>query len=399
MRNRHPTSAWIGLLALLLALNTGPAQAGCATPYAIRTRVEEAFRAYDVWDFDRFHEVLGEARARLACVDGVLGRDDVARYMMLEAAAAGLERDAGAAVAWFRGLRAADPDFTLTTELAPPGSLLRSAWEIAVASGEGPSLPLATDGWIVDGEIGAARLPTERAAVVQRTMPGLQTWVLRGGELPEDLRAQLGVQVAVRDGEDITEKIESAPVMEPSPPRSFDGRARASAATTATADARGRTKGPPPLSEPGRGALPQSERRGNSALALSPWVFSGSAGLPVSLSLGRHSQGRNANGGFGLDGAGFEVSVGILYYSTVYTRFDLSTRWKLSVNAGIGRGLVDMSEYYPSAAVTLRRSSRRKDNRFTQLGVRALYIDDDDFPVIALPVLSIGYDWRLSKSR
>ena len=178
-------------LAWLLGFS-GLARAECPADVAhFRVHVDAAQAAYGGFDVPGFQQEAGELEAEVACLSGVPAPATIAQVHLIGALSALLDQDEPRMRASFLALRATDPAFMLSADLAPAGSQQRSVFEAAATSPASKPRPITREGlqvW-VDGKPNARAVPTRRAAVVQVRGPSgeLQSWYLQGGKLPADL--------------------------------------------------------------------------------------------------------------------------------------------------------------------------------------------------------------------
>ncbi len=182
-------------LAFALTLGLSVAEAACpASADAVREGADGAYAAYldfEVADFSARAQVL---RGDVACLTEVVDPATATRIHLVEALAAWLQKDQKHVMASFRGVLAANPGFTLSADVAPTGSQVRSFFDAARAVGGGGWTPVVNAGvsYTVDGRPSAAGIPSERAALVQvRSSTGVRTWYLNGDGLPADLRVAI----------------------------------------------------------------------------------------------------------------------------------------------------------------------------------------------------------------
>jgi hypothetical protein len=178
--------------ATLMLGTLGTARADCPADAAqVRADVDAAYEAYLAFDIPGFTAGEQVVRADLACVTEALSPDTAARIHRNEALAAVLDKDSARMVSALRGMRAADPDFVLSADVAPSGSDIRTLFDASAAFGTGTATPVTQPGVAVtvDGHPKQTSIPNERAALVQvRFMrSGLQTWYVDAGGLPADL--------------------------------------------------------------------------------------------------------------------------------------------------------------------------------------------------------------------
>ena len=177
---------------LLLLLASGPGRAACpADSAALAADIAAADAAYAAWAWDEFNAAAAMVREDLGCLTAVLRAPRVADVYRLFALSGAVTRDEARTEAAFRGLRAVDPAWAPTLDLAPQGSLLRQTFERAQGSAGGRARPLPPGDWTVDGQPGATGLPTRRATLVQLDDGDLHTWYLDGLGVPPDLEERL----------------------------------------------------------------------------------------------------------------------------------------------------------------------------------------------------------------
>lgn len=176
------------VLAILFLLGL-PARAACpASTTDLRAAIDQGVEAYESWDWEHFGLAVADVDALLGCLAEPLSPKDAAQVHLFGALQAGVKKDEARATVAFQSLLALDPAFELPQSLGSPGSLLRRAYEAARAADVGESVRLHDEGWIVDGQPAARRLPLSRPALVQRLGDdGLQTWVVSGQPLPDPL--------------------------------------------------------------------------------------------------------------------------------------------------------------------------------------------------------------------
>lgn len=179
------------LLSALLALGLSPAVAACpASAEAVQMDADEAYAAYLAFDVSGFSSQAVALRKEVACLSEPVDPATAARIHLVEALSAWLNKDSKHVMSAFRGVIAVSPGFTLSADVAPAGSQVRSFFDAAVAVGAGGWTPVLNSqlSYTVDGRTSAAGIPSERAAIVQvRSSSGIQTWYLSGGGLPAEL--------------------------------------------------------------------------------------------------------------------------------------------------------------------------------------------------------------------
>ena len=203
-------------LASLMLGTLGTARAACPADAAqVRADVDAAYQAYLSFDIRGFTEGEAVVQADLGCVTEPLSPSTAARIHLNEALAAVLNSDSARMVSALRGLRAAEPNFVLSTEIAPSGSDLRTLFDAAAAFGAGPATPVTHNGVMVtvDGHPESTGIPNERAALVQVRFPhtGLQTWYVDAGGPPADL---LGAITAAQPDDTVVSVQRRAPSAE-----------------------------------------------------------------------------------------------------------------------------------------------------------------------------------------
>jgi len=178
-------------VVFLSLLPLATASAGCPSDLAALTKaVDAAEAAYTGLLEDRFRWSRHEARRLLGCLETPAPEALAARLHLLEILDARLVGDDARLEDAIEGMVAADPDYQPDSRVAPSGSSLDRAIDMARGdswSNETRRLPEA-DGvdWIVDGAT-ASQFPLDRATVVQRLGGDAQGWYLTGGEVPEAL--------------------------------------------------------------------------------------------------------------------------------------------------------------------------------------------------------------------
>ncbi len=182
------------MILLVSLLAAAAATAECPADAAVlRADMAAAEQAYDDWAWDEFDAAVQAVRADLDCLSEVLSPKDAQAAHRLFALAGARQQDEAMATASFKGLAQLDPSYAPDLTLAPEGSLLRRAWDTAVAEGAGAGRPLPDGAWFIDSVPKAVLLPTERAAVVQLldSGAGFRSWYIDGSKLPHELEAML----------------------------------------------------------------------------------------------------------------------------------------------------------------------------------------------------------------
>jgi len=187
------------LTLTLTVLLAGAAHADCpADSGTLLQDVDRAVEAYEDWAWERFESELATVQEDMGCLAEVISASAAARIHLLLALDAGRRQDAHGAETAFRGLLAVDPTFSLSTELAAPGSLLHRAFMAAKAAAPSDTRSMTERACFVDGTPGATEVPTERTAIVQLLEPGegFSSWCLMGGPFPPSLETELLVEPA-----------------------------------------------------------------------------------------------------------------------------------------------------------------------------------------------------------
>jgi hypothetical protein len=183
------------VLQLLLSLAAHVAGAACpADAASIEAELQWASAAAQAVEWSSFERAVDALHRDLSCSCAALSDEQHQRIHLVFALAASRRRDEAAAVAAYRAVLAAEPDFEPPYADAPPGSLLRRAWKQAVHGGPDPVRLVPAGSWRVDGRPAARLLPAERAALVQRFDDGggCASWYLEGpwpAELQDSLLA------------------------------------------------------------------------------------------------------------------------------------------------------------------------------------------------------------------
>ncbi len=182
------------MLHLVSVLAVHVAGAACPADSAILwadTRI--AALAWNAGAWVEFEDALVAVREDLGCLSEVIPENQAAPIHHLFAMAGVRHKDEDQVMAACQALLVLDEDFDPGPSLAPPGSLLRWAWEDAFVAGAGALRSVPDGAWFVDGKPVPNELPVERAALVQLQDAGngYLTWYLDGGEVPPDLEERL----------------------------------------------------------------------------------------------------------------------------------------------------------------------------------------------------------------
>ncbi len=175
------------MLPLLILISS--AWADCpASATALRADLDAAQQAYEAQSWDQFASAFSDVENDVGCLLDVVNSSDASRVHLVHALAAARASDTAAATVAFRGQLATDPTYDPPFSLAPPGSLLRTAFENSRKDPGAPSMALAEGSWYLDG-MPASELPGAQAAVVQRFdgQGGLSSWYLSGLDVPAGL--------------------------------------------------------------------------------------------------------------------------------------------------------------------------------------------------------------------
>ena len=169
------------------------AAAGCPASEAdLTAAIDSAEAAWAGLDPMAFGVALGEARAAMGCLDGVLGSGQAARYHRLEGLNGFLFRDDRRAVDSFRAAVTADPGWDFSESLAPAGHPVRDLFDEARRTPPSPTtaMPLPACGDLyVDGVRVEARA-LDRPAILQvsHVETGALAWsgyLYRGDPTPD----------------------------------------------------------------------------------------------------------------------------------------------------------------------------------------------------------------------
>lgn len=118
-------------------------------------------------DMEGFASGVQAVREIVPCVGEALAPPDAGAVHRAEGLSAFSRRDMESARRSFAAARAADPNYTLSSSLAPEGNPLRAEWEGAVPSVASGAVPAATSlVSFVDGGLSQKRA-TDRPAVIQ----------------------------------------------------------------------------------------------------------------------------------------------------------------------------------------------------------------------------------------
>ncbi len=183
------------LALVVLAGLAHPAWAACpASPATLRAEMDSAYASYAAFDLAGFSVRAAEVDAELGCLNGALDPETAARAHLVAALRAWVAKDPVQMLSSFRGMVAADPAYTLSPDIAPQGSRVRTVYEEARTAGGGAIRPVAVGPGValtVDGRRGLDALPAERASVVQVAPQGgpVQSWYVTGEVFPSDLLA------------------------------------------------------------------------------------------------------------------------------------------------------------------------------------------------------------------
>lgn len=167
---------------------TGPA----TTPQDVKTHVDDAMLAFATLDEEGVVSSFGEAEKAIPCLNAVMAPTDVASYHRLVGIKAFLDGDDDAAVTAFQAASFVQPDYVLSTKIAPEGGKLRRLFDKAAAMPDPLEVPFtapAGQTGYVDGATATERPATVPAIVQFVDASGHAKWsdyVPAGGYLPTD---------------------------------------------------------------------------------------------------------------------------------------------------------------------------------------------------------------------
>jgi hypothetical protein len=188
-------------LLLLVSL----AHAACPATLADVQRDIATAKATYLDDADAFPARVTDVLTGMRCASVPIPVEVVADVHALVAMDAFIRRDSPAIYAAIAGVKATDANFAPSDELAPPGSSLRKAFDMAtVPAGVAPLPNVAGARWRVDGRVDpAAAVPSGRAVYVQQqdAASGLVrgNWYLPAGGTLADLGLAAPAPVAVQE--------------------------------------------------------------------------------------------------------------------------------------------------------------------------------------------------------
>jgi len=171
---------------------TAAAQAVCPADIAALTAaIDDAEAAYTALREDRFRWSRHEARRLLGCLDAPVTGELAARLHLVEILDARLAGDDARLEDAIEGMVAAAPEYQPDSRVAPSGSSLARAIDVARGESWSNETRRLPDGdavdWVVDGDTSASQFPLDRASVVQRLGAEDRGWYLSAGEVPEAL--------------------------------------------------------------------------------------------------------------------------------------------------------------------------------------------------------------------
>jgi len=195
----------LGSLATGLVLPAAAHAADCAEAYTLEMLLADMVAAEG-------HVRKGEAAAKdvalkmeagLACMEAKLPRPMVARtFRVIGAGLVTGGDDRGKE--WFATAKSVDPSYQYGVEELPDGSGVRDAYLGADADGpdEGPDKGFAEGKYMVDGKtVDEPEATSGRPHLLQRDDGGITSWVITGGDFPDevlaDKAAELPIPVAV----------------------------------------------------------------------------------------------------------------------------------------------------------------------------------------------------------
>lgn len=212
MRGGGGSLARVAAALLLFCVWASPASA-CSVA-DLDQDVARATQDYRDWDWASLEADYAEVKDDIACLDDLVRPGPASRLHLLGALYAASKGDLEGAERALRGVLAQDPQFALSDELAPQGSVLRRALDEARSAPAADPVYAHGAALFVDGSP-SDRLPPEQWAVVQLRDPtgALKSWWLTGQEVPADLVAALAPPVAETPVE--TPPVEEVPVETP----------------------------------------------------------------------------------------------------------------------------------------------------------------------------------------
>ncbi|MFH1469272.1 MAG: hypothetical protein ABIO70_33115 [Pseudomonadota bacterium] len=184
----------LALFALVATIALAAEPACPAAPETLRAEMQQALQDYEAMEADAFLGHVQQLVADAGCVTAPLSRSDAFQLYQLQSLYAFVNDDHEGMRASLRAMLAVRPEYVLPEDLAAPGSTMAEAYAAVKQAPPAASAPLqGGDTWYVDGVMGVAELPGERAALVQHLAASgtLETWLISGGALPEGLAAHL----------------------------------------------------------------------------------------------------------------------------------------------------------------------------------------------------------------
>ena len=220
---------------MLLWIVSSALAAPCDTPVKpdqLAGFAEDALFAFATMDEDGFVTSADRARTEIACLDAPLMPPQAASIHRLEALRAFLDGNDAAALASFKAARRIEPDYRLSTKIAPEGGPLAELYAQAGKSkpgtAVGQSLPAGALMW-VDGSSSGKRL-ADQPSVVQLIVGPEVAWsnLVDGSKsLPKEGISAAEAALATSKSEDLDDldlDLDSEPVVDfadlddPAPP-------------------------------------------------------------------------------------------------------------------------------------------------------------------------------------
>jgi hypothetical protein len=161
-------------------------------PADLRRELDAAYSEYTDLDFDGFRARFTGVREEVSCLSATLDGDEAAQLHFAHALDAFLDRDQDRMLRAIRGVLAADPDYSPSSDVVRPGNGLFVAFELARQPREPVTEPLPAGSYVVDGAPGSEAAPMDRNAVVHRVdTQAVHSWYLDAPVLPLGLAPEV----------------------------------------------------------------------------------------------------------------------------------------------------------------------------------------------------------------
>jgi hypothetical protein len=211
------------LLALLTSAWAGPCEGEPANAQQVEAHVDDALFAFATLDEYGVHVAAEAADDAMSCLDEVLAPRRAAAYHRMVGVTAFMSGDGEVALAAFRAARALEPDYQLSTRIAPEGGRLHRLFEQAAAAGDKVKTPFSPPKGVSAHVNGTQsdEVPSEEPAVVQYTRGGEVLWsgyLEPGAQPPETIEGDADVPSIAEALEDLEEEdLEEAAEVEQPP--------------------------------------------------------------------------------------------------------------------------------------------------------------------------------------